>query len=73
MWLPAKRQSKLGRVTSYNGIEKEHSIEYEDGNEETLYLAIESYQLQGRLAACMFWLGISSCQFSLDHLLDPFK
>ncbi|DBA75432.1 TPA: hypothetical protein ACH3X1_010691 [Trebouxia sp. C0004] len=48
IWLPAKRQKKLAQIQSYNSIDREHLLVYEDGSEEILYLAVESYTLEGR-------------------------
>ncbi len=50
IWLPAKRQKKRAQIQSYNSLDREHLLVYEDGSEEILYLAVESYKLEGRLS-----------------------
>ena len=54
IWLPAKRQKKLAQIQSYNSLDREHLLVYEDGSEEILYLAVESYELEGRQSLVCF-------------------
>lgn len=53
IWLPAKRQKKVAIIKSYSSKDREHLLQYQDGSEEVLYLAVESYTLEGeQLPGC---------------------
>ena len=49
VWLPSKRLTQVGTVMQYSNEDKEHTVRYHDGTEESLYLAIESYKVEGQI------------------------